>query len=268
MKDKSLKLWKLEELSEYIEVLEEAFGEAVVKYKSGLTYNDILIRAYAYAIIVMKEIICLLSNGFPDGALARARRLYEQMVLIDFFESRKNDLDFDELVNRYCDSQNISAYTNQIKLYDFWGNQEEKEKAQDEFGKLKNKYAKFFKQKDYVKDYWWIGDEKYNSFNKLQERYNDPYGKILYSRACISTHAGALGNYALLGRSNPYGEKIYTGSTYSGCSLPLILATMSFYNITNMIFGNLEIDFSNMNKKVEDLLNYYQNVLYLALDEL
>ena len=35
-----------------------------------------------------------------------------------------------------------------------------------------------------------------------------------------------------------------------------------------MIFGNLEIDFSNMNKKVEDLLNYYQNVLYLALDEL
>lgn len=268
MIDKSLKFWKLEELSEDIEVLEEAFGEAVVKYKSGLTYNDILIRAYAYAIIVMKEIICLLSNGFPDGALARARRLYEQMVLIDFFESRKNDLDFDELVTRYCDSQNISAYTNQMALYNFFENKEEKQNAQTELNKLKDKYAQFFKGNNYVRDYWWIGDEKYNSFNKLQERYNDPYGKILYSRACISTHAGALGDYALLGRSNPYGEKIYTGSTYSGCSLPLILATMSFYNITNMIFSNLEIDFSKMNKKLEDLLLYYQNILHLALDEL
>lgn len=72
MRGKSLKFWKIEELSEVVEVLEDAFGDTIEKYKSGLTYNDILIRAYAYAIIVMKEIVCLLSNGFPDGALARA----------------------------------------------------------------------------------------------------------------------------------------------------------------------------------------------------
>ena len=196
MRGKSLKFWKIEELSEVVEVLEDAFGDTIEKYKSGLTYNDILIRAYAYAIIVMKEIVCLLSNGFPDGALARARRLYEQMVLIDYFESRKKDLDFDELVERYC----------------------------------------------------------------------DPYGRILYSRACISTHAGAMGDYALLGRFNPNGEKIYTGTTDSGFSLPLILATMSFYNITNMVFGNLEIDFPKEHKKIEELLNYYQNTLFVTLE--
>ena len=268
MRERNLKFWKMDELRINVEILENMFGETVTKYKTGITYNDILIRTYAYAIIVMKEIMCLISDGFPDGALARARRLYEQMVLIDFFESRKNDLDFDKLVDRYCDSQNIAAYANQIELYDFWRNKGEKEKAQKEFDKLKSKYAKFFKQKNYVKDYWWIDDVKYNSFSKLQKRYNDPYGRILYSRACISTHAGALGDYALLGRSNPNGEKIYTGSTYSGFSLPLILATMSFYNITTMIFSTLELDFSKVKKNVEELLIYYQNTLCLALDEL
>ena len=112
----------------------------------------------------------------------------------------------------------------------------EKQKAKKEFDKLKDKYAKFFKQKNYVRDYWWLDDEKCDTFNKLQKRYCDPYGRILYSRACISTHAGAMGDYALLGRFNPNGEKIYTGTTDSGFSLPLILATMSFYNITNIIF--------------------------------
>lgn len=266
MREESLKFWKIEELSEVVEVLEDAFGDTIEKYKSGLTYNDILIRAYAYAIIVMKEIVCLLSNGFPDGALARARRLYEQMVLIDYFESRKKDLDFDGLVERYCDSQNIAAYSNQIALYDFFENEEEKQKAKKEFDKLKDKYAKFFKQKNYVRDYWWLDDEKCDTFNKLQKRYCDPYGRILYSRACISTHAGAMGDYALLGRFNPNGEKIYTGTTDSGFSLPLILATMSFYNITNMVFGNLEIAFPKEHKKIEELLNYYQSTLFVTLE--
>lgn len=266
MMEESLKFWKIEELSEAVEVLEDAFGEIIEKYKSGLTYNDILIRAYAYAIIVMKEIICLLSNGFPDGALARARRLYEQMVLIDYFESRKIDLDFDKLVERYCDSQNIVAYSNQIALYDFFENKEEQQKAQMKYDKLKGKYAQFFKQKKYVRDYWWIDDEKCNTFNKLQKRYCDPYGRILYSRVCISTHAGAMGDYELLGRFNPNGDRIYTGATNKGFSLPLILATMSFYNITNMVFENLEIDFPKEYKKIEALLNYYQNTLFVALE--
>lgn len=46
----------------------------------------------------------------------------------------------------------------------------------------------------------------------------------------------------------------------------MILATMSFYNITNMVFENLEIDFPKEHKKIEELLNYYQNTLFVTLE--
>ena len=131
---------------------------------------------------------------------------------------------------------------------------------------MRGKSLKFWKIEELSEVVEVLDDEKCDTFNKLQKRYCDPYGRILYSRACISTHAGAMGDYALLGRFNPNGEKIYTGTTDSGFSLPLILATMSFYNITNMVFGNLEIDFPKEHKKIEELLNYYQNTLFVALE--
>ena len=131
---------------------------------------------------------------------------------------------------------------------------------------MRGKSLKFWKIEELSEVVEVLDDEKCDTFNKLQKRYCDPYGRILYSRACISTHAGAMGDYALLGRFNPNGEKIYTGTTDSGFSLPLILATMSFYNITNMVFGNLEIDFLKEHKKIEELLNYYQNTLFVTLE--
>ena len=131
---------------------------------------------------------------------------------------------------------------------------------------MRGKSLKFWKIEELSEVVEVLDDEKCDTFNKLQKRYCEPYGRILYSRACISTHAGAMGDYALLGRFNPNGEKIYTGTTDSGFSLPLILATMSFYNITNMVFGNLEIDFPKEHKKIEELLNYYQNTLFVALE--
>lgn len=131
---------------------------------------------------------------------------------------------------------------------------------------MRGKSLKFWKIEELSEVVEVLDDEKCDTFNKLQKRNCDPYGRILYSRACISTHAGAMGDYALLGRFNPNGEKIYTGTTDSGFSLPLILATMSFYNITNMVFGNLEIDFPKEHKKIEELLNYYQNTLFVTLE--
>lgn len=258
-----IEYWRIPELTTVLESLEDCFGERISDFKSVSDYTTIQIRAYAYGIIVMKEIICLLKEGFPDGALARARRLYEQMIILDFFNQRKDKPDFKELIERYCDSQDIAAYSNRITLYDFLEQKEQKEKSEPKFERLKERYKEYFGKKNWVRDYWWTGDENFQSFNSLQNAYDEPFAKIMYSRACISTHACAIGDYALLGRSNPNGEKIYTGATYSGFSVPLILAVMSFYNTTNVVFCNLKVVFPKAHTDLYQLLEYYQKTLFV-----
>lgn len=254
--------WKIDRLQSDVAALEEAFGKHITIPKPKTDYEAVQIRAYAHSIIVMKEIICLLKGGFPDGALARARRLYEQMVIIDFLEKRKSDDDFDELIERYCDSQNVQSYYNLIAFYDFYNDDVNKKKAENNYFDMKRKYSSYLTKKGYFNEYWWIGDSNYQSFNKLQQEYDEPFAKIMYSRTCISSHAGAMGDNALLGRLDPDGDKIYTDSTNDGFSLPLILAVMSFYNTTNLVFLNLKIEFPEAaHTDLYNLLKYYLQTL-------
>lgn len=254
--------WKIDILQSDVEMLEEAYGKHITIPKPKTDYEEIQIRAYAHSIIVMKEIICLLKEGFPDGALARARRLYEQMVIFYFFEKHKSDDDFDKLIERYCDSQDVKSYYNLIAFYDFYNDDVNKKKAEKNYSDMKRKYSSYLTKKGYFGEYWWIGDSNYQSFEKLQRTYAEPFAKIMYSRACISSHAGAMGDYALLGRLNPDGNKIYTGPTYNGFSLPLLLAVMSYYNTTKVVFHNLEIELPEAHKDLYNLLGYYQKTFY------
>lgn len=50
-------------------------------------------------------------------------------------------------------------------------------------------------------------------FNSIQKEYDELFDQILYRRACVSPYAGAMGNFAMLGRNNPDCEFIYTGRT-------------------------------------------------------
>lgn len=266
--------WEINRLETDILVLEDIFGSHIGGHKSGVTFDDIQIRAYAHAIIVFKEIICLLRNGFPDGALARARRLYEQLIIYNYLNSQKEKPKFNDLITRYCDSQNINAYINLISLYDFFQDTAKKQEAKQKLSVYKNKYKRYKKHtqnRAYLPDYWWTGDSRYDSFNKLQNLYNEPFAKIMYKRACISSHAGAMGDFALLGRPD-LDDHIYTGATFYGFSIPLLLATLAFYETTNMVFINLGIEFPEKeHTDLYELIKYYQNTFFedkLPKDEL
>ena len=45
---------------------------------------EALVRLHSRALLISKEIICLLENGFPDGAMARWRSLHEATVIAWF----------------------------------------------------------------------------------------------------------------------------------------------------------------------------------------
>ena len=251
--------WKIDELEQIVTALEHAFGEALSTQKNMRDYANIQIRAYAHAIIVMKEILCLIKSGFPDGALTLARRLYEQIVMLSFFEKRKNQADFDELVQRYYDSHTILAYTDQKLAADFFKNQKQSNNLRNKINKRKKKYTHLLPKNSYVPDYWWTGEQNIDSFGAMQKEYDNPFGKILYKRACLSTHVSAMGNFALLGRPE-LDRKIYTSATFSGHQIPLILSVYSFGDMSSIVFNNLQIQLPDNYEKLMELVHYYFTV--------
>ena len=105
-------------------------------------------------------------------------------------------------------------------------------------------------------DYWWVLDNRINSFNDMQDNVGAELLLILYKRACISTHAGALGDTALLGRDNRKGSLLRTDQTWEGFEAPILLLFGSFDILTQIVFNHFKIDLPdgyNLKEKYEDL---------------
>ncbi len=82
-----LQLGRLERL---LTDFENRLAEAVDhKHQEEHSFDNILIYAAGKTILTFREILCLSSWGFPDGALSLSRNLYEQNITIAFLYSKK-----------------------------------------------------------------------------------------------------------------------------------------------------------------------------------
>lgn len=111
-KSRNIERWRegLSHLRSMIVVSQET-GEAAI---SGMLENDDLkespklhaiITLHARALRISREIICLIENGFADGALARWRSLHEIAVISHFLFTAK-----EEIAERYLLSRAILSY--------------------------------------------------------------------------------------------------------------------------------------------------------------
>lgn len=197
----------------------------------------------------------MLVNGYPDGALSRAREVYEQMVIAFYINNNYSD----QLIKRYFADYELKVYKNRkllyVKLKDIVNIHKEKyqeleNKCQQKIDNLKQQYGKI------NGDYWWVLDNRINSFNDMQDNVGAELLLILYKRACISTHAGALGDTALLGRDNRKGSLLRTDQTWEGFEAPILLLFGSFDILTQIVFNHFKIDLPdgyNLKEKYEDL---------------
>lgn len=118
--------------------------------------NYVLIQLHARQILLAKEILVLLKNGFGEWANARWRSLYENVV-ITLFISEHND----EIAIRFLKHKNISNYKEAKKykesykrLRHLWYGKENLIKLEKQMKILLKEYWKSF-----YWDYWWIPDE-------------------------------------------------------------------------------------------------------------
>lgn len=247
--------WNLNFYQETINKCEDIIAEEAAKWKTADDINYYFLSTYAKAILTTKESITLLVNGYPDGALSRAREVYEQMVIAFYINNNYSD----QLIKRYFADYELKVYKNRKLLYGKLRDivnihkekyQELENKCQQKIDNLKQQYGKL------NSDYWWVLDNRINSFNDMQDNVGAELLLILYKRACISTHAGALSDIALLGRDNRKGSLLRTDQTWEGFEAPILLLFGSFDILTQIVFNHFKIDLPdgyNLKEKYEDL---------------
>lgn len=256
--------WRITELNNIISLFEDDFAESVhQKLVLSQDYKNIILRIVGKSVVTCSEILCLVTYGFPDGALSLARNLYEQSIILHFFERHHKDDDFEKYIHDYfidSDIQRLKAL-----LYDA----EHFSQDNAEADKIKNK-IKILREQAYQKgkgDYWWMGSSSFtgvvdanmqnlnNGFSKLLAEFH-----LLYKRACLSLHANGYGNVLRLGVENHNGT-VNTAPQTNGHEIPLLLAVGSLVFIIGTACMEFDLDYEKYKQQLNDLLLFYRKAM-------
>jgi len=209
--------WKksLATLSNFIELSLEIISSYRVKNASTAENEEnhqflALIQLHARAILVSKEILVLLENGFPDGAFARWRTLHEIAVctlVIAYSEDTGKRFLLDEHIknskgskcyNKYHTKLNHAPISDEIMKINAEREKEALSELGENYKKIGGDYEwarPFIDSKNYKKN------RRITLFDLEKETNLDHY-RPYYVWACGKTHAESKGNYANLGTKN------------------------------------------------------------------
>ena len=256
------KRWKLDDLALIVDSLESHIADAVQAQhiKADNNYLNILLFTFGKSIMTMREVICLSTFGFPDGALSLARNIYEEFIVVSFFEKHRQDSDFQNYIDDYYLDYNIQR--NKALRYEatHFSNIAELKEIENETAQAKSvSHRKITKQ-----DFWWTGKGTFAKVvEDIQNSENDTKIKTFlarlhfaYKRACASIHASCLGNALRLGVDSNY-IGIDNSAKTDGHELPLYLATCSLIFIVSITCKELQLDDKYMNKELNDLAAFY-----------
>lgn len=262
-----IKNWKLIDLVKVVDEFDDCLckkvNESQVKY--AYDYKNLLFFMAGKTIVTMKEIICLIQCGYPDGALSLARNIYEQFILAAFFEIHKKDKDFQEYVDDFWIDYEIQR--NKILKYEAESiqmNLAEKTRLEQEIVKLR----KTAHHQAYKSNYWWAGKHTFKDLadEVINSQRDDIYKKfvamnhLIYKRASLTLHVSCAGNMLRLGNEAEF-VGIDNRPHQDGHVVPLLLATQSFLFVIATVCEEFEIDAHDLRERLLDLLIYYNNML-------
>ena len=237
------------------------------------TFTRIVTESYSKAIITTKEILTLLYSGFPEGAMALSRILYESMVVMRFLYSHRDD---EALLQRYIDDFYVKVSRDRVKYYsyilEYSQDEEELEEAQrnkvaarKEHNKLKEKYSEFLsynKRGNYLHDYWWMGDVlQSRSFGAIQNEMTLENLKILYVISCYRAHSGVVGNAVRFGTMLDV-NTLSTSGSLDGFQVPLCFSLVCFGILTETMAQCVGEDCAAAVDKIEAVIAPFEDYLY------
>ncbi len=259
------KLWKLNDLEGCINTVDEILNNAIKQGKitSQNDYAKLFADLVGKASIVFRQIIYLVRGGYPDGAMALSRTIYEQSIVLMWFEFQRQKLT-EEQFNTYVSDYFIAG--NYKKLKDLRNEAiafkqiEIANRYSEELTIIESTANRPIKDRG---DYWWSG---FNSFASLATNtiaeLNDPMKSFFlslhsgYKIACAELHGGPAGNSFSIDQ-----DKDFMGIDLSihpeRCGLPLWFSASSFINIAGVALKFFEYQNDHLLKDLNELALYY-----------
>lgn len=257
----AIKKWRLDEFMGVIDHFEDELANLTHhKMRVGYDYKTILLHILGKSILTTREILTLCAHGYPDGALSLGRNLYEQMMIIAFFEMHKDDDDFQEYVDDFFLSYDVqrNKCLRDIEKYIPGENGIDLDKEHESLKKQTKRRIRG--------DYWWTGYENFSRLvhHVMKEQTDEKMHQFLgiqyarYKRACISLHASCIGNSNRIGNSTGFAV-VDTSPTVYGLSTPLMYAVVSLISMIGFVCSHFKIDNAEYLNSLNELAMYYQD---------
>lgn len=224
---RNMRRWKcgFDKLERLI-VMSQEFGEAIshaigaqAKAENSVQF-EAAISNHARAVLVAREIFCLMVNGYPDGALARWRTLHEIAVINQFIS--KNG---EEAAERYLAHRHWVSYQ-YARVHQRHASQASLEPiALEQYLELEAtaqavlaKYGAAMKS-----DYGWakpfVGNDR-PKFSDLEDAAELSHWRPRYKWACLETHGAYHDPFSGLGMSEATSPIRLVGQSNSGMTDP------------------------------------------------
>ena len=258
------KTWKkpfdyFESLIELIASCTYSFTETFYEeaYKDDNLLFNALQNIQARALLISRECLTLIKNGYPDGAFSRWRTIYELSVIGKLLYDENSQ----DLCERYLNYYHIQEYLDE-KYSRERGHQDHTDESfkilEQNYNFMINKYGK-----DYAKgDYGWANDvfnKKRVTFQEIKDRVDMDglYGYYKLSSAYI--HGNHKANEESLGVIPNLGKLKLVGPSNYGLSIPMQNVAISLVNISTYFFltySNLDVwtACSIMNKFLDKII--------------
>ena len=260
----AIEKWKLNDFMEIIDRFEDVLADTTHhKIYVGNNYQTLLLHLAGKSILTSREIITLCALGYPDGALSLGRNLYEQMIIVAFFEMHKGDADFHNYVDDFFLSYEVQR-NKCLRDVAKYIPDDNIDNLNNEYEELKNRTIHKIKG-----DYWWSGCNSFTDLisHVMQEQTEEKAKRFLgvhyarYKRACVSLHASCMGNSSRIGHYEGF-EVVDTSSSMCGQSSPLVYSAISLISIIGFVCACFQIDSEKYIKPLNELAIYYQKQEY------
>ena len=188
------------------------------KNQSGRA-NKLLIRLLTRALQVSDEILCLLQNGFADGAMARWRTLHEIAVVAAVIR-----LHGDEIAERYIAHQHVESKRSMTKYLESAPRLGYRSLSQRVQKRIQKSYEKVIAAygDDFKTDYGWAAahlKKKRPTFADLETSAGRAEMRSHYQMGNDNIHAGVKSMYVRLGLMGNY-DALLSGRSNVGLTEP------------------------------------------------
>ncbi|MBP3663682.1 MAG: hypothetical protein J6J03_00825 [Tyzzerella sp.] len=201
------------------------------------TYEYAISRVYSKVLLTCCEIYVLLSEGFPEGAFALSRSLYEALVITStLLEGLKNN---DELlIGKFFDASEITTVKIDLDRARWVVSNDPKNtiasKAQKELSDRLQKFKDKYGRKDFREEYWWADASNFGQLAQKSGFSKSP----MYIRLSGNVHFNAYDVFTYI---NPEEPCVLIGETFKGIELPLWYAALCLYCICGLLHGSYPI---------------------------